>query len=246
MLINTRKNRNNLYLYLTKLDLITPLKPALDNKTLKINLPAWDSIWIYIHPDIAARCQVYHSVFFNQLKHIHSYCRNCYKVVVKPRNIVELFDLYERQKDMGTACKCGMEVRETTSSLWGGYFYNRGKEAGKEKYKEVRGLVDEYLSPETPVILKRYCTEFELGPDGKGPSDKTPDVTEEERQWELEVEAMFPQTGGLGGVQPVPIQAYIMRKWIHYAFKKGDTTYKQLTGGTPLMPPYVTYHGEVK
>ena len=246
MLLNTKKHRENLYLYLDKLDLITPIKPALKNGKLKISFPAWDSIWIYTHPDFASRCLLYHHVFFEEYKHIHSYCRNCYKVVVKPRNIVEQFNLYEIQREIGCACKCGMEVRHTTNNLWGGYFYNRGLEAGREKYREVRELVNKHLSPETPVILKRYCTEFELGPDGLGPSDKTPDVTPEERQWELEVEAMFPNNNGMGGGQPIPVQAYVMKNWIHYAFEKHDETYLELTGGVPLMPPYVMYHKDIE
>jgi len=189
-----------------------------------------------------SKCHLFHHIFFEELGHIHSFCRECYKVVVKPRNIVEQFNLYEIQKDMSTPCKLGMEVRKTTNNLWGAYFYNRGLEAGKEKYREVRELVNEYLSPETPVILKRYCTEFELGPKGLGPSNETPDITPEERQWELEVESLFPRPSGHGGVQPIPIQAYIMRKWIHNAYEKNDTSYLKLAGGTPLVPPYVFYH----
>jgi len=241
MLIDTRKHRENLYLYLSKLDLITPLEPLLSTRKARITGGNWNTPWIYTCPDDKARCNLYHRVFFDALHHIHSYCRDCYKVVVRPRTIIELFDLYELEKNIGSPCKCGREVRETTSSWYGGYFYNRGKQAGLEKYKEVRELVNEQLSPETPVILKRACTEFEIGDGSKGPSDKWPDITWEEREWELEYEALFP-SGAIGGRQPVGVQAYVMRRWIHYAFTKNDQSYKQLTGGNPLIPPYVTYH----
>ena len=245
-LINTKIHRDNLYLYLTELDLITPLIKLLIQKGTKSKVGQWRTPWVYVCPSDQAHCDLYHRVFFDHLNHIHSFCRECWKVVVRPRNIIELFDLYELQKDIGTPCKCGKETRETTSSLYGGYFYNRGKKEGLEKYEEVRKLVNDQLSPETPVILKRACTEFEIGEGSKGPSDKWPDITWKEREWELRIEALFPRYGGIGGGQPIPVQAYVMREWIHYAHSKGDPTYKQLTGGTPLVPPYVTYHKETR
>jgi hypothetical protein len=215
----------------------------LEDSKLVPRLPAigYDTPWVYVQSRPEARCDIYQKVFFGVLKHIHSYCRECWKVVVRPRNLVQLLDLYELQKELGVPCKCGMEIRDTVNGLYGGYFYNRGKEEGLERYKQVRELVDEWLSPETPVILKRYCTEYEIGPDSLGPSNQTKDITFEEREMEQEVEALFPRIG-FGTLQPDWITKRVIRDWIHYAYKNGDMTYKEVTAGNPLFPPYVTYH----
>lgn len=257
-MINTKKDRKNLYMTLDNLDLVGKLKPLLmrqgyilrmeDSKFVpKMASVGWDAPWIYVQSDPCARCDVYHRVFFNVLGHIHTYCRSCWKVVVRPQNLIQLFDLYEFEKELCVPCKCGMELRDTVEGLYGGYFYTRSKEQGLERYKQVRALVDEHLGKDVPVILKRYCTEFELGGqgeiNGKGPSDKTPDTTPEEKEMEHYIESHFPKIG-LNNPQPKHLVASVMKRWIHYAFEHGDMTYKEFTDGKKLTKDYVTYHNE--
>lgn len=257
-MINTVKDRKNLYLELTRLDLVGKLKPILERggyllrpsdakfvpKTVSVG---WDAPWVYVQSDPTARCDIYHRVFFNLMGHIHTYCRSCWKVVVRPKSLVQLFDLYELQKEMGVSCKCGIELRKTVCGLYGGYFYTRSISAGLLRYREVRRLVDERISPDVPVILKRYCTEFELGGEGGvkglGPSDAVCDTTPEEREMESYVEAHFPPVGETGP-QPKHLTASVLRRWIHHAFEHGDLTYLEFTGGKPLFPGYVTYHDQ--
>jgi hypothetical protein len=178
---------------------------------------------------------------FHQLEnYVHSYCRECYKVVIRPQSLIELFDLYELERRLDVPCKCGIERRDTVHGLYGGYFYNRGLEQGLERLKEVRALVDENLSPETPVFLKRYCTEYEIGPLSLGDSDKMPDATQEEKEWEMTVMSHFPKVGVSTPQSDTQI-AYVMRQWIHFAYTNGDQTYKEFTDGNPLFKGYVTY-----
>jgi hypothetical protein len=259
-MINTKTDRGNLYLRMSNLDLVTKLQPLLerqgyilrtsDSKFYPRNAGmSWDAPWIYVQHDPTLRCDLYHRVFYNLLDHIHSRCRQCWKVVVRPKTVVQLIDLYEFQREMGVPCKCGLERRTTVCGLYGGYFYTRSLEQGRKRYEQVRALVDERLSLDVPVILKRYCTEFELGGQGgikgKGPSDKTPPATEEEMEYERYVEAHFPPVGG-GNPMPDHLIATTIRRWIHYAFEHGDLTYLELTGGEKLTREYVTYHEEDK
>ena len=201
-----------------------------------------DGVLVYVKGS-PARCDIYHRVFFEVLKHIPAYCRECYKVVVGPRTLVELFDLYELQREIGVPCKCGIELRKTDIRLYGGYFYCRGIEEGKQRYEEVRNLVNKHLSKQTTVILKRYCTEFEIGPGGKGPSDKLPKPTSEELEFEEFLLDHFPSVG-FGNRQPDHLSASTMVDWIHHAYMHGDPTYSEFTDGGPLFKPIVTYHKE--
>ena len=251
-MINTKTDRKSLYLRLDKINLTKKLAGLLkssyharmeDGKFVP-NMPAMglDAPWVYIKSN-RARCDIYHRVFFDVLGMIPSYCRECYKIVISPRNLVELFDLYEMQRETGYACKCGIELRKTDTRLYGGYFYCTGLEQGKERYKEVRALVDKHLTPETGVILKRYCTEFEIGPEGQGPSIDLPELTKEELEFEKYVIDHFPHVG-FGTKQPDYLTARVMVDWIHHAYMHGDPTYKEFTDGSPLFKPVVTYHDE--
>lgn len=245
-MIDTKTDRKNLYLKLSKIDYVTKYKKLLEEKGYKLRIEdgkfvprniatAYEVPWAYVKTDIKARCDLFHAVYHQIENHVHSYCRNCWKVVVRPRTLVELFDLYEIQRSLDVPCKCGIERRDSVHGLYGGYFYNRGKEAGLACLDKVRELV----SP-MPAFLKRYCTEYEIGPLSLGPSDEMPDVTPEEREWELEIESLFPRVG-CSTPQSDWQLAYVMRQWIHWAYANGDQTYKEFTDGNPLFQDYVKY-----
>lgn len=255
-MINTKRNRNQLYNQLKGFDLLDRLRPILTKGGYKIRFEDGmfvpenprmhhDSPWVFIKADPDMRCSLFHNVFFDVLRIIPSRCRDCWKVVARPKTLKDQFELYEVMRSMGVYCKIGIEKRPTTTSLYGAYFYCKGKEEGLYRYQEVRNLVDEYLSPGTPVVLKRYCTEYEIGSGSKGPSDKLPEMTESEKRYEEFVMAHFPETLGKG-FQPDHVIAHVMRGWIHYAYKyhkaTGDETYLEFTNGKPLYEPYVTYH----
>jgi len=243
-MINTVKDRRNLYMRLEKLDLVGKLKPLLEKQGYilrpedslfvprKVSV-AYNAPWVYVKPDPMARCDLYHRIFFRVLGHIHSYCRSCWKVVVRPQNLEQLFDLYELQRQMGVPCKCGTEHRSTVCGHYGGYFYCRSKEEGLDRLDEVKKL----YSYDVPIILKRYCTEFEL--EGV-PSDELPDCTLEEREMEKYIETHFPRIG-VSSRMPDHLIAAVMRRWIHHAYESGDETYKLFTGDEPLFKKYVTY-----
>jgi hypothetical protein len=249
-MMNTKRDRKNLYVNLVKKDYMQKLQPLLRRGwSLRpsdgVYVPANSTIypyppWIYTQQYDGLRCGVNQQVYWDILKYIPSQCRNCWKVVVRPQTLEHLFNLYEYQRESGIPCKCGMEKRETVYGLYGGYFYNQGKEEGLERYKEVREAVDEYLSPETPVILKRYCTEYEIG---GTPSDETPECTKEELDMERDISYLVPPSGP-GTNQPDHQVINVMRRWIHYAYSNGDETYKLFTDDSPLFKPYVTYHEE--
>jgi len=205
---------------------------------------AIDSPWVYIKTAPGMRCDIYHRVLYNVLKIVPSRCRECWKVVVRPKTVEGLFELYEFQREMGVPCKCGIELRETVYGNYGGYFYCRGEAEGQERYREVKALVDEHLSElDTPVLLKRYCTEYEIGKDALGPSNELPDMTDDEKWLEEYILDNFPSIG-FGSPQPDHITANVMMEWVNLAYKNGDKTYASFTDGGPLFKPYIVYQKE--
>ena len=200
----------------------------------------WETPWHHVRHANNLDCNLWHKVMFDLggKRWVPSQCQNCFKVVARPKDLRGLFALLELQKKMDVPSKCGIEVRPTVHGNYGGYFYNWGLEMGLRKYKQVRDAVDkaEYLGPDTTVLLKRGCTEFEHA---LGDSTKW-EVTPEQMEWEALVNEWV--------VQDVVYRkqadhglAYVHRKWIEHAYSIGDPTYADFTDGIPLHPPYVTY-----
>lgn len=251
-MINTLQDRGELYYRLERMNLVRKLKSLKgyhrrveDGKyTPTIATMAESPPWIYVKPAEGARCDLYHQVFFDLLGMIPSRCRKCWKVVIKPKTLRDLFTLYEYERMCGYPCKCGIETRNSATSLYGGYFYCTSKEEGLARRKQILSFKNEMLEPGTPVYLKRCCTEFEVGVGAKGPSDQLPEMTKEELAYEEYVlNAFAPVTYAV--MQPDDMIAHIMQMWIEYAYQyhkaTGDETFREFTGGKDLFDSCVTY-----
>ena len=154
--------------------------------------------------------------------------------------VEQLFNLFELQKKLEHPSKCGLEIREFVHGNYGGYFYNRSKEDGLKCYEKVRAAVDQHVSPDASVILKCSCSEYEqeLGP----PADwEITDYQREIEDW-LTQNVVIPDNVFS---QPIMVQAWIMRRWLHHAYSVGDGTYKKFTNGEPLAREIKTYHEEL-
>lgn len=236
-------------------DLITRVKRLLqgggyffrdDGKITADRRPAWDAPWHYVRHHPMLDCGTWHTINFDTVsmglppeeRFVPYRCQDCYKVVVRPQNLRQLFALLNLQKRLNVPSKCGIELRETVHGLYGGYFYNVGKDAGIDCFRKVRKEVDaeKHLGSDVRILLKRSCTEYEHA---IGPSDKwvvTP------RQ--LEIEGILDTLITRDDVDRKQSDAQIMythRKWIEFAYAAGDPTYREFTDG-PLYPDYVTYH----
>jgi len=246
-MINTVKERANLYEYLTKKDVITKLKPLL-NKGYKIRHDGrftsspkdaaiqWNTPWVHQYQTANNHCYKWHTIFFNNWGMTPTRCKDCWKVVVMPRTLVELFDLYELQKELERPSKCGVELRATDERKYGGYFYNRGYDQGSECFDVVSAAVAEKISPDVRVILKCACTEFELK---NGPVQEY-----EASESQIEVENLLDEYLLMNDIkwsQPDFLTAYVMISWIHRAILIGDLTYKEFTNGESLVKPLKTY-----
>lgn len=200
--------------------------------------------WVYVNPVPFSPCNIYQMIV-NSCGFIPSNCLNCWKIVVKPHTFYELMKLREFMQEYTEGhiykkrfCKCGIEERAYTPVNYGGYFYNRSKEEGLMRWRAVREGMDK-INPHIPVILKRYCTEFELQ---LGPSDKYewPDGT---AQLEAAIfKAVDLKSQGKNRLQPDYLVAHNIRKWMEFAWSIGDMTVMGFNDGQPLFTPIVTYH----
>ena len=266
----TEENQQEIsvYDYVKSSDILDMLSPLIDGGQYKLReidgklVPILTQIsrnnpWIHVKQATGLKCGLWHIITFNvvasKLPKGHQFvprrCQNCWKVVVKPRTLQQLFSVLEMEKKLDRPSKCGIELRDTVPGLYGAYFYNTGIKAGLECYDVVRNalLKNEILAPlvsevdnngrTTRIILKRACTEFEVL---VGPSDKW-EITEEQNYLEDLIEE-YVVDNGVVPVQPEHVMYSIQRRWIEWAWKNGDPTYALYTGGKPISPAYVTYH----
>lgn len=243
-------------------DLIHLLKPLIEknvlfisSKTGKITYalkPAeqHDIPWCFPPGANHLHCWYYHRILFDhvskrlpaQIRFVPSFCQECYKVVVRPETLVGLCELFRLQCRLEYPSKCGVEHRPYVAADYGGYFYCRGLEQGRERYEDVRAAVDEVpeLGPDTEVTLKRGCTEMEA----ECGSSENWRVTENQLHWEALTERETDiKSIALTYPQPKSVITYIIRsQWFPFAHSRADFSYTRYTGGRLLFPPPTTYH----
>lgn len=236
------------YAKCVKNDLITKIHPPLKRAGYYLNYDGVyrkfatavgvDTPWHHVKHLRTKKCGLDHNVKFETLGYVPPRCLECWKVVVAPRTLKELFQLLDVEKAIGKPAKCGIEIRNYTPKYYGGYFYNNSLEEGRERYEEVRKAVSEHISPDVVVILKRGCTEYEMV---LGPSPGWT-MTKEQHRIDEKIEAIVdtstPNTTG----QTEECVSQVHTHWIEWAWRHQDPTVSEYLGGQPLYPPYVTYH----
>jgi len=173
---------------------------------------------------------------------IPQYCFDCYKVLITPRTVLELFKLlmtYENIKlPNDNTRKCMIETRSYSSGVYKGFVYCRTLDEGNEVLQSVRQAVSDNISAEIPVTLKRGCSEYaQVYPDT--------DNWQYGKDWqfyETFVDESFVFEGPVDASGDSEEQEYSMRElfamqfWLRYAATIGDMSYLSMTGGEKLAP----------
>lgn len=234
---------------ISRLNIVEKMKPEVERGMYKIREDGqfvcigqslWDGPWLHQKSDLRW-CEYWNHVLFDLFKILPMGCRNCWKIVVRPTNIADLFKLYELQKELKFASKCGIEDRETVHGLYGGYFYTESKEDGIKRWKQVkRTIIAKEFNVGPVVVLKRGCTEMEayFG------ASNTWDVLKRKNEMEMiekDVTKYFVWEKKQYIAPDYAIEN-IHRKWIRWAYSNGDPTYLKFTEGVPLEPLPVMYH----
>lgn len=231
-------------------DVLTPLLNDgwyIDMNTGKVTCSTgikWDVPWIYPNPDPNMHC-IFNFNLFEVARFVPRYCRNCFKVVVRPRTVAQLIRLKELMEtkfvENGLYCKCGIEERNYVHGNYGGYIYNRGITKGKDAFKTIGELLgnDDKLY-NVDFILKRGCTEMELklGPTKKYVVPSWAGEMEDKIMEVVELPKKNPAT-------PKFLADHVIRKWLEFAWDRGDKTCLEFSDGIPIFPNQIdTYHKE--
>ena len=214
------------------------MEPTTGKITPVLAIPMKSPWWNH-KPAKQKKCTLWHRVMFTHWGFVPQGCQECWKIVVRPRTLRELFQLREVERLLDLASKCGIEVRSYTPAHYGGYFYTNSLDEGRQVYKIVRDAVSEAISPEVGVILKRGCTEMELRP---GVPSILWKVTREQIELEEYIEERVAADPMLESGLPDYLINRLKKRWVAWAFSNNDQTYLDYTGGQPLHTPPVVYH----
>lgn len=192
-----------------------------------------DIPWIFHGHAEDRDCTRWHKVYFRDYKFIPRECFNCWKIVARPKNLRQLFELNELQEAHALPGKVGVDLRPEAvfKGIFLGFWYCPlgDLEGAREKYKEIKRSVKGALSLDVPVILKRGCTEME---NAFGPS-KDWVFPEQWRMLQDLLDAVFDVRDLNAKEQPGWIKSHVMRFWIEYAHQRGDGTVKDFVKHYP-------------
>lgn len=203
-----------------------------------------DSPWIFVKPARFRRCnlwQFWEEMFpqVDGIPYIPSGCQACWKVVIRPANVRELFMLLGVLQASDLPSKCGIDLRRHTSQPYGGFVYCDSIDQGREYFEFLKPMVAQQLSEETAnhrMILKRGCTEF----DRKMPSNEW-SVPESHREIERYLTDMFVQDP-YEYHESEAMTAFKCQDFILHANSIGDMSWRDVVGDSvQLTVQCVTY-----
>jgi hypothetical protein len=161
-------------------------------------------------------------------------CSGCYKVKVVPRTLRELVAAWQTAKGIACRSKWGTDLNNPYSqNVYAGYFYTNGLDAARALLKLAREAFgdDPKIDPDIAMTIKRGCSEYEAK---LGPSDRyrfTPEMAA--------VEALLKSRFRERKAERYP--SMVAAHWIETAFRIGDDTYLDFTGGKRLRRKTVAY-----
>ncbi|MHB8743210.1 MAG: zinc ribbon-containing protein [Sulfuricaulis sp.] len=204
--------------------------------------------------EVLGGCLRHHEVF-NKYRIIPEYCFDCYKVLIAPRTVVELFKLlivFDRLSlPNDNFRKCMVEGRDDCSGAYKGFIFCMSMEEGKEVRKIAREVVRDEISPQIPVNVKRGCSEFAAAYPSYSPSKPGAVFMKYNKDWKvyeelvdktIVINANSPRARGeVPSVNNDALTTYTsseilaMQFWLRYAATIGDMSYLRIAGGT--LPP---------
>jgi hypothetical protein len=162
-------------------------------------------------------------------------CSACYKVKVVPRTLRELVAAWEIGKRIHYRSKWGTDLNNPSSqNIYAGYFYTKGLDGARTIFKVVREAINEdpKLGPDIPMTINRRCSEYEAMLEPSDRYEFTPGMAE----LETYLKTKFRERKA--DYQPSMVAAH----WIETAFRIGDDSYLDFTGGKRLRQKTMTYN----
>ena len=205
---------------------------------------------IYRRNEINLNCDRHFDVF-NNFNVIPKYCFACFKVLIEPNNVMELFKLYIvfdnlNLKNNNTR-KCMLEFRPKISGVYKGYIYCSSLNEAYEVQNQVDAILKKKIKASIVISIKRGCSEFGVAyPEYKKINKNENTLMKYNEEWkekenltdiyrnEKNILTKKTLQKSLKGVTVSDV--LIMRNWLGYAKKIGDLSYKNIINDVTIHP----------
>ena len=203
---------------------------------------------VYRRNSIDLNCKR-HKAIFNKFNIIPKFCFGCYKVQVEPRSVIELIKLlivFDQIKlDKNNTRKCMIEMRQEVSGFYKGLIYCTGLEEAYQIANYLEKVVEEKISSELSIMIKRGCSEYTISfPDYKEINKFGPQRMSYDEDWKS-IEKNHDSLNPIKSNKIIPTfsginlhDILIVQNWIDYAKGIGDTSLN-LLGQTKVFSPKI-------
>lgn len=221
--------------------------------TLKTDTP-----WVHNEMITTRKCDLWHSLYFNQFGFVPRGCRACWKISMTITSVYDLFLMEEFQRTIlpENEAKCGVDKRNYTPARYAAFWYvpmGYDLEQAREYYRFILEEVQQWFAPRAikpwKIILKRGCTEMEQQSmkDHEAHSDEWDVLFAKSDPLEDRLSEIFEDNMEMyDSVQHKDAQTFIKRYWIRFAFATDDPTVYLLDGEEALkkdFPSMLAYEG---
>lgn len=186
---------------------------------------------------------------FKKYHVIPEFCFNCYKVLVEPRTVIELFKLFilfeKPFLPNNHRRKCMTELRTGNSGAYKGFIYCRGREDGEEVFDIAKRAVAEEISADISITLKRGCSHFGAAYPDYSSMKPGIEPMKYDENWrihedEFDRNVIYSQPSISDTDNNVnsgysPSEIFAMTFWLGYAATIGDDSYLKISGHS--LPP---------
>lgn len=194
--------------------------------------------WIHFRTGTARHCAIWNQVYCQLFKLIPKECRHgCWKTVIKPRTVVELFELCNLMDYLDLPSKCGIDRRDYTPGPYAAFIYGDSMAEGREYYNIIKKHVAEHISPDVPILLKRACTEMEQ----MLPSDQWDPMSDADKYLQKKLDDVFVFDSHYQ-TQAEWNRNMIKRMWLRHAMSIGDETWRDIAGEVEGFHPHVVHY----
>jgi hypothetical protein len=184
-----------------------------------------------------------HMLIFQTNNVIPEYCFNCYKILVEPRDVLELFKLMiifnGIQLPNNNTRKCMVETRAEISGTYKGLVYSQNLEEAKGMLLSLREIISKEISPEITISLKRGCSEYAISyPEYTEFDDENIPTMQYRPEWR-DYEKAADENGLAEHFPPILVDninpkgytlgdAKVMLNWLKYAATIEDVSYLKI------------------
>ncbi len=166
---------------MAKIDVLRPIEGALRDHMLllgndgivrsRLRARLIDSDWIHIRRASDRICGKWMRFYWEVYKLLPKGCMGCWKICMKLNTLEQAMAVHQLQERMDLPSKTGIEKRFYAESPFSAFWYSplaEGLEGARKLHKKISKQVHRECDSSIKVVLKRGCTELEIG---LGPSD---------------------------------------------------------------------------